>query len=575
MKKIYLLTSLALFTLCANAQIIFNVQTPAIFAGNQDFMIAAATGWGIPDMSDPINSVVDTLAFVNDGTAGDSLACANSVGPEVDGKIAVLYRGACEFGVKALNAQNAGAIAVIIINNIGTPSITPGGGVEGPNVTIPVIMIDSALGALFKDSINSGNMVAYIGTQYGYFNDDLGFQNRHVMRAKQFANPAPISQNASQFEVEVGAWVYNFGVNDQTGVILNASIELDGSNIYTNVSTPVSILSNDSAYISLPTFTESSYTNGYYTLNYDLTASATDEFPADNIVSTNFVINDTMFSYCALDSATLLPIVTGGSRTSGGTGSFTACIAFKNENASSVGLFAKGMTFAALTNAPAELTGKYMQLTLYEWGDVFTDINDAAFTSLNGVSFGEYVYLNDDQLTPVYAELFPQVALLDNQWYLGCVTATDAEVFIGYDNDIDYQLNSTTYKMPMFPVGETAPTQAAFGGGSGEGDFTTQAPSIVMHMETGVGIDEAEMINITPYPNPTSDYISIPFGKLEGDATITISDMSGKIVKTVSVSMLSNDVTKINVSNLPSGMYVFHTELENGSVANFNVVINK
>ena len=537
-------------------------------------MIAAATGWGIPDMTDPINSVVDTLAFVNDGTAADSLACANSVGPEVDGKIAVLYRGACEFGLKALNAQNAGAVAVIIINNVGTPSITPGGGVEGPNVTIPVIMIDSALGALFKDSINNGNMVAYIGTQYGYFNDDLGFQNNHVMRAKQFANPSPISQNASQFEVEVGAWVYNFGINSQSGVTLTANIDLGGSNIYSEASSPVTVASNDSAFISLPTFTQSSYTNGYYTLNYDLTASVTDEFPADNTVSTNFVIDESLYSYGGLDS-TLAPIVTGGSRLSGGTGNFTACVAFKNANTSAVGLFPTGMTFAAMTNATDDLIGKYMELTLYQWDDVFTDINDAAFTSLNGVAFGEYVYLDDDQYTPVYAELFPQVALLDNQWYLGCVTATDAAVFIGYDNDIDYQLNSTTYKMPMFPVGENAPTQPAFGGGSGEGGLTTQAPAIMIHMGTGVGIDEAEAVNITPFPNPTSDYISIPFGKLEGDATITISDMSGKIVKTVSVSMLSNDVTKINVSNLPSGMYVFHTELESGSVANFNVVINK
>jgi len=574
MKKIYLITSLALFTLCANAQIIFNVQTPAIFAGNQDFMAAATTGWGIPDMTDPINSVVDTLAFVNDGTAGDSLACANSVGPEVDGKIAVLYRGGCEFGLKAENAQNSGARAVIIINNVGTPSFNAGGGTNGPNVTIPVIMIDSALGALFKDSINNGNMVAYIGTQYGYFNDDLGFQNNHVMRAKQFANPSPISQNASQFEVEVGTWVYNFGINSQSGVTLTANIDLGGSNIYSEASSPVTVASNDSAFISLPTFTQSSYTNGYYTLNYDLTASVSDEFPADNTVSTNFVVNDTMYSYGGLDS-TLAPIVTGGSRLSGGTGNFTACISFKNANTSAVGLFPTGMTFAAMTNTGDDLIGKYMELTLYQWDDVFTDINDAAFTSLNGVAFGEYVYLDDDQYTPVYAELFPQVALLDNQWYLGCVTATDAAVFIGYDNDIDYQLNSTTYKMPMFPVGETAPTQPAFGGGSGEGGLTTQAPAIVMHMQTGVGINETEVVNITPYPNPTSDYISIPFGKLEGDATITISDMSGKIVKTVTVSMLSNDVTKINVSNLPSGMYVFHTELESGSVANFNVVINK
>ena len=33
------------------------------------------------------------------------------------GKIAVIYRNTCEFGAKALNAQNAGAIGVIIIKN--------------------------------------------------------------------------------------------------------------------------------------------------------------------------------------------------------------------------------------------------------------------------------------------------------------------------------------------------------------------------------------------------------------------------------------------------------------------------
>jgi len=575
MKKIILLTGLALFTLGINAQVIFNVQTPANLSGNHDFMAAISTDWGIPDMSDPINSVLDTLAFVDDGTVGDSLSCSNTVGPEVNGKIAVLYRGDCQFGVKAFNAQNAGARAVIIINNVGTASINPGGGTDGVNVTIPVIMIDSALGASFRDSINNGNMVAYIGSQYGYFNDDLGFHENHVMRAKNFTNASPISQNASQFEVEVGAWVYNFGVNPQTGVTLTANVEVGSSNLYTEVSSAITIPSSDSAYISLPSFSQSSYINGYYTLHYNLTSSVSDEFPSDNFVSTNFVVNDTMYSYCGLDSTTLLPIVTGGSRTSGGTGSFTACIAFNNANASTVGLAPTGMTFAAMTNSPDDLIGKYMELTLYEWGDVFTDINDAAFTNLNGVAFGEYVYLADDQYTPVYGELLPHYPLLDNQWYLACVTATDASVFIGYDNEIDYQLNSTTYKQPMFPVGETAPTQPAFGGGSGEGGLTTQAPAIILHMETGVGISETEVVNITPFPNPTADYISIPFGKLEGDATITISDMSGKVVKTESVSMLSNAVTKINVSNLPNGLYVFHTELENGTVANFNVVINK
>ena len=585
MKKIYFLTCLTLLTLSANAQVIFNVVSPSPISGMYDLTYAPDSldgngGWNGGDLNDTANYVLDTLAFAyDDGTtiptgatavSGDSCACGPVIS-DVNGKIAVLYRGACQFGTKALNAQNQGAVAVIIINNNGD-AVGMQGGDDGVNVTIPVVMIGEDDGAIISAAMETDSVVVFIGNKLGYFDYDLGFQNSHVLRAEQFSNPAPISQDASQFAVELGAWVYNYGVNAQTDVILNANINLGGASVYSNGSAPISIAANDSAYISLPTFSQTTYSNGYYSLTYTLVSAATDEFPNDNLVSADFVIDEEMYSYCALDSA-LLPVINGGSRF--GTGQFTSCISFKNGNTSSVGLFAKGMSFGAVTNADADLIGKYFSLTLYQWDDVFTDINDAAFANLTGVAFGEYVYINDDQAIPVYADLFPQIPLNDNQWYLGCVTATDAEVFIGYDNAIDYKLNSTTYKTPMFPVGEAIPTQPAFGGGSGEGGLTTQAPSIVMHMATGVGIDESEIVDITPFPNPTSDYISIPFGKLEGNATITISDMSGKTVKTVSVSMLSNDVTKINVSNLPSGMYVFHTELENGGVANFNVVINK
>ena len=88
--------------------------------GNYDFTWAEPSGgWGCPDLSDPANAITDTLAFVDDGTAGDSLGCNALVnGTDITGKIAVIYRGACEFGTKALNAENAGAVGAIIVNNV-------------------------------------------------------------------------------------------------------------------------------------------------------------------------------------------------------------------------------------------------------------------------------------------------------------------------------------------------------------------------------------------------------------------------------------------------------------------------
>ena len=62
------------------------------------------------------------------------------------GKVVLIKRGACEFGSKALNAQNAGAAAAIIYNNVGGTSITMSSGASGASVTIPAGMITLGAG---------------------------------------------------------------------------------------------------------------------------------------------------------------------------------------------------------------------------------------------------------------------------------------------------------------------------------------------------------------------------------------------------------------------------------------------
>ena len=75
MKKIYLLTSLTLFTISTQAQIIFNVESPSSIAGEYDFS-PAGTDWTLaPDMTIPGNAILDTLMLVDDGTADDTLSC--------------------------------------------------------------------------------------------------------------------------------------------------------------------------------------------------------------------------------------------------------------------------------------------------------------------------------------------------------------------------------------------------------------------------------------------------------------------------------------------------------------------
>ena len=65
----------------------------------------------------------------------------------VAGKIAMVRRGVCGFVVKAKNAQDAGAIGVIIANNQAGGAIGLGG--ADPSVTIPAISVAQSVGDAF------------------------------------------------------------------------------------------------------------------------------------------------------------------------------------------------------------------------------------------------------------------------------------------------------------------------------------------------------------------------------------------------------------------------------------------
>lgn len=96
------------------------------------------------------------LVLVNDGTATPELGCQALVnGADIAGNIAVAVRGTCNFSEKAIAAQNAGATALVIINNQAQAPATLGAGTGSNNVTIPVIMISQAQGANLLSALQS------------------------------------------------------------------------------------------------------------------------------------------------------------------------------------------------------------------------------------------------------------------------------------------------------------------------------------------------------------------------------------------------------------------------------------
>lgn len=569
MKKLLLTLGFAGLVSASQAQIIFAVEAPASIAGGYDFTMSA-NGWGFPDMSLSSNAVMDTVVLAEDATTADTLAC-QSIISNVAGKIAILYRGSCEFGVKALNAQNAGAVAVIIINNAPGAPIPMGAGASGANVTIPACMISQADGAILRARIDAGDdVVVFLGSKTGFYQNDLGLYSRHTLKAQSSALPVALAQNASEFNVQLGAWIFNYGQNNQTGITLSANVELNGNSLHNPTSSPVSLNAGDSAYITLPTFSQANYAAGLYNLTYSINYGITDNYPADNSSSSDFLISTNTFAIAELNPAGI-PVSASGIRPSNNNNSFSACVVFRNANADRMA--PTGLTFSAstATNSGNSLDGEVISITAYEWNDVFTDLNDAglAISNLVTKATGEYSYDADDQSQFKFAPFDNSFVMDNNRRYLFCATTFNVNVFLGFDSNINYDLNENTYLQPLMVIESDGTYSLGF--------TNPTYPAIVVHLTpaAAVGVEENNEVHVTPYPNPSNNFVNIPMSSFTGEATLKISDITGKIVSTQKINASENNVLQVNVSELSNGVYVFNLNTENGKTSVFNVVVSK
>jgi len=565
------------------AQIIFQVQAPAALAGNYGLTWADPAGgdWATPDLNIGANSVTAALQFVA-APGGDTTACVPPLAVSLTGKIAVVYRGACQFGSKALAAQNAGAIGVIIINNVGGGPVGMAGGADGLSVTVPLIMISDIDGAILRDAIVAGTITqAFIGTKLGLFADDLGASAGDIVRARRFSNIALLSQDSTEFSVQTGIWVRNFGNQDQAGASVSVDIQYGGAPVYSNTTSVPSLTASttpgfqgDSIFVSLGTFTQASYANGFYSMTYTITPASADGDPSDNVLSANFMMTDSIYSYGRIDQATNELLSPAGYRPSTFGSDYENCLAFEDPNASRVS--ASGLTFSAVTSAPDILTGAVVSATAYLWNDAFVDIDDAGlgFTLLLQLDEAAYGFAGDYQDSNIFIPFTNPIVLADNQRYLFCFKTSNAQLFLGFDNKTDYRTTQNdVYKQASFPSMTDAQSSAFL---SGFGTDLAPALSVTMVAAAPVGVDEKENKTvINAYPNPVKDVISIPVGNLTGNASLEIMDIAGKIVKTQKVSFVTNDVLRVDVSNMSNGTYIFKLTLDNGSANTFKVSVNK
>ncbi|MEO8520431.1 MAG: PA domain-containing protein [Acidobacteriota bacterium] len=133
---------------------LLRITTPVSLAGI--YAVGAAAFGPALTQAGLSGSIVSALDAADGAGPSTTDGCSAITNPgQVAGNIALVDRGTCGFVVKVKNAQNAGAIAVVVADNAAGGPPAGLGGVD-PTITIPSVRITLADGNAVKAQLASG-----------------------------------------------------------------------------------------------------------------------------------------------------------------------------------------------------------------------------------------------------------------------------------------------------------------------------------------------------------------------------------------------------------------------------------
>ncbi|WP_407264089.1 PA domain-containing protein [Tenacibaculum maritimum] len=165
------------------------VNAPASIQGN--YISYPTTAFGTT-----INAIITSDIVLADGGAETPSEGCNAFAntAAMNGKIALIRRGSCNFDDKVKNAENAGAIAVIMMNNIPGDPIPMGG--DDTTIMIPSLMISKENGDALENALKSGTVNVSLNPSKGTF-------TAVVVPGQQHINDLKIRNNAGVSEIYV------------------------------------------------------------------------------------------------------------------------------------------------------------------------------------------------------------------------------------------------------------------------------------------------------------------------------------------------------------------------------------
>ena len=341
----------------------------------------------------------------------------------------------------------------------------------------------------------------------------------------------PIAQVAP---INFGGIISNLGALDQTDVVFTAAL---ASGAYTGTSAPSTVLAGSFDTLEVTAAVTPPAVAANHVVNLSVASAATDADPANNAITSAATIAVQNYIY-ARDKGTIA------------SGSFNSGLSFEVGNIFDIVATADLTAIDVVVNAAAE-AGAQMFVKLYSI--------DAAT--------GDFVYVDESNpYTLTAANLGQKITL---PFIGGAATLNAGESYLvvagslgdgGATNDLVVGTAGVSGVQTSFYLDEV-----------GTWFYTTSTPMVRMNFDpTATTIEVANVFGLNVYPNPASDVINVTLNK-EVTATITVVDVTGKVVKTSTINGAS---TSINTAGLSNGVY--YVNITDGtSVSTEKVVIKK
>ena len=214
----------------------FTVNSPGGIAGSYLMVEAPQTFGTFPPITIPITGDIALAQSPTTPTVSTVTEACNPLNnaATIAGKIAIVRRGNCNFSVKVKNAQDAGAIAVIVMNNVTDSPFSMGG--NDPLITIPSVMISQAEGNMLENALLSGTVNITLNPSNGSFTGNMVPGIQHINRIK-------IRNNAGVSELYVAAGDSFYGAAGTTtylgGTTYGLYKSVNGGSNWSEISLPL------------------------------------------------------------------------------------------------------------------------------------------------------------------------------------------------------------------------------------------------------------------------------------------------------------------------------------------------